>query len=58
MARNNLITCEDTENPYCPSYYCGYSSTECGNAPYHTVDGATVCQTYLLKDKSKSYTNN
>ena len=56
IARRNLSTCEDNENPYCPSYYCGYSSTQCGNAPFHEVDGQTVCQTYLLKAKSKKYT--
>lgn len=55
VARSNLIACEDNENPYCPSYYCGYSSTECGNAPFHTVGDQTVCQTYLLKSKSKKY---
>lgn len=56
IARNNLKLCESSESPYCPSYYCSTPTDECGNAPYRTVAGETVCQTYTLKNATTKYT--
>jgi len=51
-----LTTCESTEGPYCPTYYCSTPTTACGNAPYRVVNGNQVCQEYILKSASTPYT--
>ncbi len=58
LKRNGLRSCEKTENPYCPTYYCATLDATCGHKAFRSVGSSKECQSYLLNESSTAKVTN